>query len=186
MRQQYVTQGSVLVLACTLGSAVILGYVWGRRREWLARRFNRADQIVFVFFGVTAANAVISYPYTKDVIMSPAGVFFAAALTVALGDRLQNARAATVPRAVVTAALVGVLSVSWAVALGAAHAGLRKAAGQTRGEWAYVDAWFEREGQVVSAPAAVALKRRLQDEAIRLHPMRPPLQGDWIEWMLGD
>jgi hypothetical protein len=23
-------------------------------------------------------------------------------------------------------------------------------------------------------------------EAIRLHPMRPPLQGDWIEWMLGD
>jgi len=183
MRQEYVTPRSVLVLACTLGSLVILNYVWRRRREWLARRFDRGDQIVFVFFGVTAANAVISYPYTKDVIMSPAGIFFAAALTVALRELLENALTATAPRAALAGVLVTGLSVAWAVAFATAHFGLRYAAVQTRAEWAYVDAWLEREHLVVSGPAAVEMKRRLQDEAIRLHPMRPPLRGDWIEWM---
>jgi hypothetical protein len=180
---EYVTLPSVLALACTLGSVVILRYVWRRRREWLARRFDRSDQIVFVFFGVTAANAVISYPYTKDVIMSPAGIFFAAALTVALSDLLRNVATATVPRAVLSGALVTTLAAAWAVCLVSAHLGLRYAAAQTRAEWAYVDAWLEREDVTVSEPSALEMKRRLQDEAVRAHPMRPPLRGDWIEWM---
>jgi len=183
VRQEYVTSRSVLALACTLGSLVILRYVWRRRHEWLARRFDRGDQIVFVFFGVTAANAVISYPYTKDVILSPAGTFFAAALTVALRDLLQHALSAPLPRAVWSGVVVTALSAAWAVGLAGAHLGLRHAAVQTRSEWAYVDAWFERERIVVSEPAAVAMKRRLQEEAVLLHPMRPPLRGDWIEWM---
>ena len=83
MRQEYVTPRSVLVLACTLGSLVVLRYVWRRRARVARPALHRDDQIVFVFLGVTAANAVISYAYTKDVIMSPAGIFFAAALTVA-------------------------------------------------------------------------------------------------------
>jgi hypothetical protein len=180
---RYVTIPSMLALACTLGSVVILHYVWRRRREWLARRFERGDRIVFVCFAVTAANAVISYPYTKDVIMSPGGIFFAAALAVALGDLLRHVETATVPRAVLSGALVTTLAVAWAVCLVGAHLGLRYAAAQTRGEWAYVDAWLEREHGTVSEPAAVELKRRLQDEAVRVHPMRPPLRGDWIEWL---
>jgi len=32
----------------------------------------------------TLANAAISYTYTKDVILSPAGIFYATALTVAV------------------------------------------------------------------------------------------------------
>ena len=183
LEHEYVTLPSVLALACTLGSLVILRYAWRRRREWLARRFDRGDQIVFVFFGVTAANAVISYPYTKDVIMSPAGVFFAAALAVALGDLLQNVGTAAMPRAFVSGAVVTALAAAWAVCLVSAHLGLRYAAVQTRAEWAYVDAWLEREHITVSEPAAVEMKRRLQDEAVRVHPMRPPIRGDWIEWM---
>ena len=115
--------------------------------------------------------------------MSPAGIFFAAALTVALRELLENALTATAPRAALAGVLVTGLSVAWAVAFATAHFGLRYAAVQTRAEWAYVDAWLEREHLVVSGPAAVEMKRRLQDEAIRLHPMRPPLRGDWIEWM---
>lgn len=182
MRGEYVTVGSVLVLACTLGSLLIGRYVWRRRREWLARRFDRADQIVFIFLGVTAANAFISYPYTKDVIMSPAGAFFALALTVALRHLLESVTSASAGRAVVTGVLVSALSVAWAVALTAAHVGLRQAAGKTRGEWAYVDAWLERERKVLDEPA-VEMKRRLQEEAVVLHPMRPTLQGEWVEWM---
>ena len=54
-------------------------FVWRRRDAWLARRFERDDQLVALFVMILAANAVISYPYTKDVIMSPAGAFFAVA-----------------------------------------------------------------------------------------------------------
>jgi hypothetical protein len=180
---EYITPRSALVLACTLGSLIILRYVWRRRREWLAFQFGRTDQIVFIFFGVTAANAVISYPYTKDVIMSPAGIFFAAALTVTLREFLQDALTATTIRATMSGVLVTALSLAWAVCLVTAHFGLRYAAAQTRAEWAYVDAWLEREHQVPTEPAAAEMKRRLQDEAIRLHPMRPPVRAPWIDWM---
>jgi hypothetical protein len=39
---------------------------------------------VAIFVAVTLANAAISYTYTKDVILSPAGIFYAAVFTVAV------------------------------------------------------------------------------------------------------
>jgi len=183
VRHEYVTRGSMRALGCTLGSLAILHYVWRRRREWVSRHFDRADRIVFVFFGVAAANAVISYPYTKDVVLSPAGIFFAAALTVALHHFLQDAVTDSAPGAAWSAVFVTTLSLTWGVSVAGAHVGLRHAAAVTRGEWAYVDGWLERERIVISEPTALRMKQRLQDEAIRLHPARPPLQGDWLVWL---
>src|SRR5690606_33491386 len=74
----------VNVAASTGITFAIAVYSWRRRREWLARRFDRDDRLVLIFGMVLVANAVISYPYTKDVIMSPAGVFFAVAAFAAL------------------------------------------------------------------------------------------------------
>jgi hypothetical protein len=45
-----------------------------------------------------------------------------------------------------------------------------------------VDSWLEREHTTPTEPAAIALKEALQEEAAYLHPLRPPLRGDWIEW----
>jgi hypothetical protein len=53
-------------------------------------------------------------------------------------------------------------------------------------EWAYVDQWFEREGEVPTDPFAVDLKRHLQDDAVWRHPARPVLVGDWLEWFGDD
>jgi len=179
---RYFTPMSVEVLACTLGAIFVARFVWVRRHEWIARRFDRDDQIVFTFFGVTAANAVISFPYTKDVIMSPGGVFFAAAVCVALRDALLAVNRASLARACVWAVLVALLSTSWAVRAVAMHYGLRTAAAAQRGEWAYVDGWLEREHQVLTDPADVALKNQLQREAVYDRQARPALQGDWFHW----
>src|SRR5690606_24023628 len=61
---------SAASLAATTAIAL---FAWRRRHALLARRFDRDDQLVLIFGMVLVANAVISYPYTKDVIMSPAG-----------------------------------------------------------------------------------------------------------------
>jgi hypothetical protein len=78
--------------------------------------------------------------------------------------------------------MVGMLSTAWAFRAISAHLGVRTAAVTLRGEWAYVDLWLERKSQVPTDPFAVALKNRLQDEAVRRHPLRPMLGNRWSRW----
>ncbi len=52
----------------------------------MARTFSHGDRLVILFVVVLAANAAISFGYTKDIIMSPAGLFQAAAVFVAVRD----------------------------------------------------------------------------------------------------
>ena len=52
---------------------------------------ERDDQLVFVSVAVIVANAVISYGYTKDEIMGPAGTFYA--LAAFCGGRVRFCRA---------------------------------------------------------------------------------------------
>jgi hypothetical protein len=170
------------VVASLLASGFILRFVWARRREWWARHTDRADQIVLVFLAVTLANAVISYAYTKDVILSPAGVFFALALTVALAHALEAARGAGIARVSVVAALLLALSTAWAGRVAGSYLGLRHAAAVMRQEWAYVDQMLAREPHADTSAVAIRLKRQLQEDAVRRHPVRPALRGDWVEW----
>jgi len=172
----------VNIIASTLGTALILRYIWRRRREWLALRFNRSDQLVFIFLGVTAANATVSYAYTKDSILSLAGAFFAVALAVGAQDFIESMRGLTPLRAIVPTLLLVVLSTTWAFRAIDAHIGLRVAAAKMRVEWAYVDSWLERNSDAPRDPAALALKQHLQDDAVKHHPLRPTLTGDWVEW----
>jgi hypothetical protein len=176
----------VNVTASTIATFVIGGYVWSRRAEWRARRFNRGDQLTIVFGAVLVANAAISYAYTKDVILSPAGAFFACALTAATAHLIDGAcRATTGRRLLVSAALV-VLSSTWALRAIGEHAGIRKSAANVRNEWAIVDEWLEREHLVPTTTSAIELERRLRTDAIWTHPARPVVTGDWVEWLSDD
>jgi hypothetical protein len=170
------------VIASVLGSFVIGMYIWRRRSDWRARRFDRADQLVLVFLAVAAANAVLSYGYTKDVILSPAGAFFALALAVAARHFVESIAAMPARRAVAAMLMVGVLSTAWSYRAVGAHLGVRRAAAALRGEWAYVDLWLERKSQVPTDPFAVSLKEHLQDDAVRRHPLRPMLAQRWVRW----
>jgi hypothetical protein len=172
----------VNVIASVSGTLVLLWYAWRRRADWLARRFTRDDQLVAIFVAVTLANAAISYTYTKDVILSPAGIFYAAALTVAVKALIEtgSVTASGLRLAALTVFLV-VLSGAWASRAIGIHIALRATGAVVRTEWVYVDDWIERQGIAPDA-AGIALKRQLQADAISKHPMRPIVLGDWVQW----
>ncbi|HEY6362181.1 MAG TPA: hypothetical protein VIX63_13805 [Vicinamibacterales bacterium] len=165
-------------LATALATALVCRFAWRRRHEWMSRRFERDDQLVLLFVLMLAANAAICYAYTKDVIMSPAGVFFAAAVFVSVCDLV-----ARPPRgagqAIAVVAVVGMLSTLWAVRAVGLHAALAASAGSVREQWAYVDEWLERSHNEQLSPRARALKQHLQDDAVIRHPARPPLREKW-------
>ena len=82
--------------------------------------------------------------------------------------------------AAVTMFLV-VLSGAWAFRAVAIHIALRETATSVRNEWVYIDEWI-REQRLNPDAAGLALKQRLQTDAIVTHPVRPEVIGDWVEW----
>ena len=172
----------VNVVSSLAASLLIARFAWTRRHVWRTRTFDRRDQLVALFGIVLLANAAISYAYTKDVIVSPAGMFFAAALFAAgvdAVDRLSRPGAARAARAMAWAFLA-VLSCGWAVRTVGLHAALSETSAKVRDEWAYVDEFMVRWGFSESDSRAVALKRHLQDDAIVRHPAKPSIRQEWM------
>jgi hypothetical protein len=165
-------------LATTLATALVCRFAWRRRHAWMSRRLERGDQLVLLFVLVTAANAAICFAYTKDVIMSPAGLFFAAAVFVGVCDLVARPPRGAL-QAIAVVAVVGVLSTLWAVRAVGLHAALAASAGTVREQWASVDDWLEQSHNEDLSPRARALKTYLQDDAVIRHPARPPLREKW-------
>jgi hypothetical protein len=118
--------------------------------------------------------------------LSPAGAFFALAITVATAHRLERASTGSIAHAAGVALLLAAVSTAWATRVVDAHVGLRHSAGVLRQEWAYVDQLLEREPSTPTDAFAVRLKQQLQDDAVRRYPLRPALRGAWVEWFDGD
>jgi hypothetical protein len=168
----------VNVVSSTLATAVIGWFAWSRRAAWIRGELDRRDRIVLLFGAVLIAKAAVSYAYTKDVIMSPAGFFFAAAVFVAasqLFERLAHRRSAAALAAWV---LVVALSSTWAVRALGVHAALAATSVTVREQWANVDDWIARQVGPLDAQG-VNLKRQLQDDAIVRFPQKPPLRDEW-------
>jgi hypothetical protein len=177
----------VVNLIASLGLlGVLAAFAWSRRREWWARRFEHDDRLVLVFGMVLVANAVISYPYTKDVIMSPAGAFLAVAACAAARHRL-SALPTRVPAlaAAALAAAAVVVSSTWALRAVGLYASLRHAAVVERLDWAYIESDIAEGGVSLSNEAAESLMRKLRQEALVARPAPPPLAFPFGE-LIGD
>jgi len=170
------------IVASALGTALIVRYIWRRRRQWLAFQFDRSDQLVFIFLAMAGANAAVSYAYTKDMILATAGAFYAVALAIAARAFIESMAGRSLARTVVPMLFLALLSSAWALRAINAHMGLRVAAVKVRTEWAYIDSWLERNPEVLGEPGAAEMKRHLQEDAVRKHPLRPKLAGRWLEW----
>jgi hypothetical protein len=158
----------VIATAASAGATVLIAwYTISRLSAWRRVALTHGDRLVLLFAAMLAANAVISYPYTKDVIVSAAGAFHALAAAVAFGAVLERLPPAPVPAVALTVALA-LLSACWAVRLTGVHYALRERAFINRNDWAEV---FGRtklaEVDLERDVAEVALLRRLQAEAIR-------------------
>ena len=168
----------VVNLLSSLSAVVLLaGFIWTRRRQWRAADFDRDDRVVLLFGLVLAANAVISFPYTKDVIMSPAGSFLAAAVFVAgrhLLTTLPPAMGLRMAAALVVLAAVG--SSTWGLRAAILHAALRDGTVVERLDWAYIDGSIAHgDLQVPSDARSMSVVHTLQDDALVVHPAPAPL-----------
>ena len=175
----------VNVVASTTATALIGVYAGRRRRHWWARQFDRNDRLVLLFLLVLAANAVISYPYTKDVIMSPAGAFYAVAVFVAAREVLPGSATSMRPAgAAIVLLLCATLGVTWALRFTALPLRLRETARKVRTEWAYADAWFARERIELTEARDRALMKHLHDDAVYRYaapPRLPVANHPWLD-----
>jgi hypothetical protein len=169
----------VNVVSSTLATGVLAWFAWSRRAAWRSRRLSRRDCIVLLFGAVLIANAAISYAYTKDVIMSPAGLFFAAAVVAATSELFDSLGRGRWRAAAAAWSIVAILSSTWAVRFVGVHAALAATAVNVREQWANVDDWVARQHGPLDADGA-RLKRQLQHDAVVRFPARPPLRDKWI------
>lgn len=184
----HVPPATMVAVAASLGAVALLARMaWLRRGEWRARRFDHDDRLVLLFGMVLVANAAISYPYTKDVIMAPAGVFLAAAVAAAARHLYTTipARATTRGMVMLTVALA-VLTSAWSVRALGLHGQLRAAAITERLDWAYIESDIA-EG-VAHAPdaSARALLEQLRGDALIARPAPPPLDLPFYSLAVAD
>jgi len=166
---------TVNIVSSFLATAVIGRFVWRRWRRWVAFDLEHGDRLVLLFLAVLGGNAVISYPYTKDVIMSPAGVFYALAAYVAIRDFLESAQRRTFypVRAVSIALLLAVMSVTWCIRSVGNHYSLRSQAFLNSSDWTELDSWLQGRMDERQEPDAVALSKHLGDEVARKRVPNP-------------
>ncbi len=175
------------VLSSTLATLLLAWFVWTRRSRLRAWELDHDDRMVLLFLAVLAANAAISFPYTKNVIMSPAGVFLAVAVYGAARRWLSTwpsiwpSRPDSM-RLLVSMALLAMLACGWAFRSAGVHYNLRRTAAVARTEWTRVDDWLERQQIALNGAEALALRDALQHDAVVQHPTPYQPTAPWTRW----
>jgi len=172
-----IAAGTIInIVSSTVTTAVIGWFVVARRDVWTRRAFERDDQIVFVSLAVIVANAVISYGYTKDEIMGPAGVFYALAACVGIvfvlrtvGEQIHRVPSATL------ALVLAIVSAGWVVRTAGLHYQMNMMTFYDRNEWVYVDDWLVRQQSVPTTEAGKALVHQLREDALERAAVNPYL-----------
>ena len=169
----------VVNVTASIGVAVLLiAFAAARWRRWVTRRFEDDDRLVLLFVVVLAANAVIGYPYTKDVIMSPAGVFLAAATFGAARWLLAEGSPVSMHRvrAIAVVAAVVIVSSAWSFRVIGLHVRLRQAAVVERLDWAYIDSDIAAGRVHAEDEVSRTLLNTLKEDALVNRPAPPPLR----------
>jgi hypothetical protein len=159
-------------VASLLATGLVLAGAVAALPRWRAGTAAPRDRLLLASLAVLAANAVVSFGYTKDVIMSAGGVCFALAVYAAAASALSGGTrgAARTATAVVALALA-----FWTVRAVALPVRLEMQAQRVRQEWQDVDGWLERQHIAVTTPEARALVTRLRRSALGTRPRT-------IEW----
>jgi hypothetical protein len=103
------------VMTSTVSTGVMVWFAVRRWPEWRRWTLRHHDRLFLVSLAMIGANAVISYPYLKEVTLSTAGIYYVVALACALRSVLDDwdGRTVRVRRAVAYLGFLAVLSVGW-------------------------------------------------------------------------
>ena len=159
----------VNVLTSVATTVLIARYAAARSANWRARGFDEPDRFVIIFLAVLPLNALFAGGYEKDVIMSPAGLFYAAAAYFVFRERLSGVKAVSIAPAIAL-----LLAVGWSVRFVGIHDSLRARALSVREEWAYYDDWVREQPRPMPlTPEEQAIKQHLYDDAVLRAPRVP-------------
>jgi hypothetical protein len=171
------------VVTSTASSIVLFWYIWTRRRAWRCVEFERYDRFVIVFLAVAVVNAAISFPYTKDAIVSPAGMLLPLAMFSAVRAALHYLRDVTQRSAVVLASCaLCLLSAGWAVRAAALPFGLFRTAYYYQQQWVDIDQWIVHQRLTHYTAEQRATIHELRDAALGMDVPALPLASGWMKW----
>ena len=173
-------------VACATGVTILIATAFWRRRTHVRTGLSHHDRVLLMLPVLAAANAVFCYAYLKDVVLSVAGVFIAAAAYVAMREAVGALTArAWRPLSFRGVAVLTGLSSMWAVKFIGIHHSVRKESISVRKEWAQVDRWLERQEIVLDTPAKRRVKEMLETDALNREPVAPwpvlPWSRDWFD-----
>jgi hypothetical protein len=164
-------------------TGLIAAYVVDRIRAGVRWPVSLADQHLVVFAGVLAANAAISYVYTKDEIMTMAGAFYALPVYGAAVHFLR--RWPERSHSAVATVLVGLIflagSAAWATRAVGVHHVLRLQAFNQRNDWTRMEREWKATGEWRRYEDSEALIRRIHDESVRMQVVNPEFLPRWMD-----
>jgi hypothetical protein len=169
------------ILTSSITSVLIFYYAVRRFAAWRYEEITDNDRLVLLFLTLLPANALLCFAYVKDVIMSPAGVFYALAAFVAFRQLMTFPAASSSARRAATVVLIAIVAAGWSVRLVGIHYLLRSTAGTVRTEWAFVEDWQARNRITLATPDSQLLKQTLYDDAIWRRPEPPRVALRWAD-----
>jgi hypothetical protein len=172
----------LLQFGSSLAMTLLIGwYAMGRDPQRGRRRWR--EPIPLAFITILVSNALMSYVYSKDEIISAAGVFYALAAYWAL--RALAARPLVTWLAPVVVVVACGVSAAWAVRSVGLHLKLRHGAFEARSGWTYVlepaaRASWPKDAQTLQVVA------RMRDEALMQPTIAPAMLPHWTERWWGE
>lgn len=161
----------VAVVTSTITTVVIIAAALGSWRQRASR--SESDRFFFIAAGVIAANAVLTYGYQKNELMSLAGCFYALAAYAAMRRVTERLPTLPMPAFAAASALLLAASAGWAVRSEGLHYSLRYSAFKTRNDWVSVEErWSAR-------PDWAAVTARLRHDAIERRDVAPRFFPAW-------
>lgn len=143
--------------------------IWsGVRRICRGAPFDDTARALTLFVVVLAANASLSFAYTKDEILSVAGAFYAFAAYGAIREALMASAALRPMAASGCALLLCLLATGWSVRVVGVHYVLRSQADKHQMDWVELPGRWMRDGTWPSDAAEQRLILKLRDDALQL------------------
>ena len=177
-RQDALLPRMAIALITSLVTTCVIGYA--ALRSWRAPRLDDNGRYIAVFAAVLAGNAALSFAYTKDEIMLPAGIFYA--LAAYAGARL-ILESMAVPRLRPASAAVAIVltitSMGWTVRAAGVPYFQRAQAFKHRGDWGQLAGELRRGGPDDRPSDERELIDRLRDDALATAAPNPRFEPRW-------
>ena len=179
------TSGLWITFLSSVVTTTLIAAAAMRVLRWY-RSSDNSDRLILVFGVVLAANATLSYAYTKDDIMSVSGIFYGLATYAAVRLLIGRVTPANRTVAVALTTILLVTGTAWSVRSLGIHHVARTYAFKTRNDWASQPGNWKRSGRWPADEQSQRLILQLRDDALSMRMPNPHFEPPWMERLWGD